>query len=208
MANSNPNLKKIPPEVAPKPTGFRLQQFSTSSLAVSNPTASNQGPPQRRFSASSGPLHNAKSTPSLNNMFSIQEDAKPDPNGNSAWKNSLDSLDTVSTVSSSSPRYSDHAGATVAFDQPLAKSSEKTNTNSTATTNGSNNNNNNNENSNATSNSVTNDANRANHTHSHSDSGLSSLSGRTSTMSPVSTMSTVSSVSSGSSSGSSRASLR
>ena len=42
-----------------------------------------------------------------------------------------------------------------------------------------------------------------------SDSGLSSLSGRTSTMSPISTMSTVSSVSSASSSGSSsRASLR
>ena len=47
------------------------------------------------------------------------------------------------------------------------------------------------------------------HHHSNSDSGLSSLSGRTSTMSPISTMSTVSSVSSNSSSGSSsRASLR
>ncbi|TRY73430.1 hypothetical protein TCAL_15764 [Tigriopus californicus] len=180
---------KKPPEVAPKPklSLSRLHQFSTSNL--------NDAP--EGVAHGMLPLQSAKSTPSLHNILPMVgvHDLEADHSvGTNRWKNSLDSLDTVSTVSSSSPRHSEVPTTLAPVGQeskpPLSSSPHRVGP------------------------SRHHSASQPQpptsvHMHSHSDSGLSSLSGRTSTMSPVSTLSTVSSVSSGSSNaGSSRASLR
>lgn len=226
MTSSNDPLnppqkqKRTPPEVAPKPKGHHLRRTTFG--------ASEAGP------ATSAGMMAAKSTPSLHNILNnnnnggggsgstgvgpsrLDNAAASPPGGGRCWKNSLDSLDTESTVSSSSPRHhvpgsnsnsalqlnhsfsssaSGHSASLhlrhnsdlvedVCLEEREARDSvagmhAKAKTlpagaSSSAAANGSN-----------------------THAHSQSDSGLSSLSGRTSTISPVSTMS----VSSGGSNG-------
>ena len=225
ISNCGSNNKRIPPEVLPKPKGHLFQhKFSVSSFSMAqSPEAngnnnSNVSSNNKRHSSSEHhhhqpiPIQSAKSTPSLNHILPlIREPGRNSENESpnvtvKPWKNSLDSLDNVSSVSSSnsnSPRYGDSNSNAVKSGSRSFHESSNSKKSTNPKRSG----------SNPTSTTDSQGgaaAAAANHSHSHSDSGLSSLSGRTSTMSPVSTLSTVSSVSSGSSrsNGSSRTSLR
>ena len=171
----------VPPEVAPKPKislGLISREHPGQSFATSVE--------QQRLMA--------KSTPALHQMAMLSISEQHAVTTGSSWKNSIDSLDTMSTVSSSSPRDSNlfpQASSSIHATSQSKESEESTvatdnKTNCQATSDN---------NTKETISTVNNG-----HCHSNSDSGLSSLSGRTSTMSPVSTMSTVSSVSSSGSS--------
>ena len=149
--------------------------------------------------------HLHKKSNSSPNAATPQNNINNNNANNNRWKNSLDSLNTQQQVinNDSAIHHSPGRGFTV-VNNNLHSNSQGDFVNGGPTTNG-HHHHHHHHNHHLSQSSVG----AASHSHSNSDSGLSSLSGRTSTMSPISTMSTVSSVSSASSSGSSsRASLR